>query len=257
MTKEGLPFQNLVSEQPGHISGYPAVTRLYSGHTNNGAYFDSQLVASYFNGVNYIFQGLSMKGHEQARRQLRHAMNTWYYPGAGSSDHVSNNQQGGLPLGSGNSGHTPYDNDPYGNTQQHANTPSPGGSPQDNIAWYYSLRQQKKRSGSSGNSGNYRSKGACWAWGLWKNPARGEVIILPDGRIDFGNNMIKKWELIDPLYISVNLPDGSTQIWTHPDWSHKKITKANQPNSDPVMYRKKHKMYYKGKLFVGCTGNND
>lgn len=115
MTREGLPFQNLISEQPGQISGYPAVTRLYSGHTNNGAHFDSQLVASYYNGAHYIFQGLALKGRTQAWNQLRHAMNTWYYPGAGQQSHSS--QQGGLPLGAGSSGNDPYGNDPYGNAQ--------------------------------------------------------------------------------------------------------------------------------------------
>ncbi|WDP86967.1 MAG: hypothetical protein HUN05_19065 [Desulfobacter sp.] len=78
MTNKGLPFQNFISEQPGQVSGYPAVTRVYSGHTPNGAFFDSSLVASRYKGVSYVFQGLSLKD----RQQVRHAMNTWYYPGA-------------------------------------------------------------------------------------------------------------------------------------------------------------------------------
>jgi hypothetical protein len=101
MTKRGLPFQNFVSEQPGHVSGFPAVTRVYSGYAKNGAHFDSWLVASRYKGTNYIFQGLAMKGHAQAREQMRSAMNSWYYPGASSSS--AGNRFGGLPLGSGNS----------------------------------------------------------------------------------------------------------------------------------------------------------
>ncbi|QGY38937.1 hypothetical protein GM415_01885 [Pseudodesulfovibrio cashew] len=100
MTRRGLPFQNLVSEQPGQISGYPAVTRVYSGHINNGAQFDSSLVASHYNGMCYVFQGLSLKGREQARQQVRHAMNTWYYPGASPRSSGNSNA---LPLGAGSS----------------------------------------------------------------------------------------------------------------------------------------------------------
>ncbi|WP_027722776.1 hypothetical protein [Maridesulfovibrio zosterae] len=121
MTKKGLPFQDFVSEQPGHVSGYPAVTRVYSGHTRNGAYFDSSLVASRYHGVNYIFQGLSLKGHEQARQQMRHAMNTWYYPGV--SQQNNNSPYDTLPLGSGST-NTPYGNDPYGNTPQNFQVPT-------------------------------------------------------------------------------------------------------------------------------------
>ncbi|WDP92437.1 MAG: hypothetical protein HUN04_23020 [Desulfobacter sp.] len=101
MTRRGLPFQNFVNEQPGQISGYPAVTRVYSGHTSNGNQFDSSLVASRYKGANYVFQGLSLKGREQARQQVRHAMNTWYYPGASHQNPVNSN--GGLPLGAGSS----------------------------------------------------------------------------------------------------------------------------------------------------------
>ncbi|BBD07722.1 hypothetical protein [Desulfovibrio ferrophilus] len=104
MTQRGLPFQNLVSEQPGQVSGYPAVTRVYSGQINNGSQFDSSLVASSYNGVKYVFQGLSLKGNKKARKQIRHAMNTWYYPGVSSQ--ASSNTIGGLPLGSGSSVNT-------------------------------------------------------------------------------------------------------------------------------------------------------
>ncbi|NDV27616.1 hypothetical protein [Desulfovibrio sp. JC010] len=121
MTKEGLPFQNKVSQVPGQVSGYPAVTRTYSGHTRDGNQFDSHLVASRYNGVNYVFQGFALKGRSQSWHQLRHSMNTWYYPGAGQQNHGS--QLGGLPLGAGSSGNDPYGNqqpssgnDPYGNT---------------------------------------------------------------------------------------------------------------------------------------------
>ncbi|GEM_PF-5068269 len=115
MTQRGLPFQNIISEQPGQVSGYPAVTRVYSGHTREGNQFDSSLVASRYNGVNYVFQGLSLKGREQARQEVRKAMNTWYYPGTAQQGFSS--PQGGLPLGSGNSANTPYGNDPYSNQQ--------------------------------------------------------------------------------------------------------------------------------------------
>lgn len=101
MTQRGLPFQKFVSEQPGRISGRPALTRVYSGRAGNGKDFDSYLSASRYNGVNYIFQGLSLKGREQARQQVRHAMNTWYYPGASSQN--SSNSNGGSPLGAGGS----------------------------------------------------------------------------------------------------------------------------------------------------------
>ncbi|ACS80164.1 hypothetical protein Desal_2104 [Maridesulfovibrio salexigens DSM 2638] len=128
MTQRGLPFQNKVSEVPGQVSGYPAVTRTYSGQTRDGNRFDSHLVASRYNGVNYVFQGFALKGHSQAWHQLRNSMNTWYYPGAGQQNY--NQQQGGLPLGAGSSGNTPYgnqqassNNNPYANTpystQQH------------------------------------------------------------------------------------------------------------------------------------------
>lgn len=102
MTQRGLPFQNFVSEQPGQVSGHPAVTRVYSGHTKNNAQFDSSLVASRYNGMVYIFQGLSLKGREQARQQVRHAMNTWYYPGASSQN--TGGSSAALPLGGGGAG---------------------------------------------------------------------------------------------------------------------------------------------------------
>lgn len=121
MTQQGLPFQNLASEQPGHVSGFPAIYRIYSGHTRNGAHFDSSIVASSYNGIVYIFQGLSMKGHDQARQQIRHAMNAWHYPG--TSQQATNNQIGNLPLGAGSSSNTPYVNDPYGNTQPQSQAP--------------------------------------------------------------------------------------------------------------------------------------
>lgn len=107
MTQRGLPFQDFISEQPGHVSGYPAVTRVYSGHTKNGAYFDSSLVASRYKGVNYIFQGLSMKGHERARQNVRHSMNTWYYPGV---EDVAQPAPSPGSFGSSGSGGSPYDN---------------------------------------------------------------------------------------------------------------------------------------------------
>ena len=122
MTQRGLPFQNKVSEVPGQVSGYPAVTRTYSGHTRDGNQFDSHLVASRYNGVNYVFQGFALKGRSQAWHQLRHAMNSWFYPGAGQQNY--NQQQSGLPLSVGSTGNTPYGNDPYGNTQAHSMPPS-------------------------------------------------------------------------------------------------------------------------------------
>jgi len=104
MTQRGLPFQNVVSEQPGQVSGYPAITRVYSGQINNGSQFNSSLVASRYNGTSYVFQGLSLKGQEQARQQVRQAMNTWHYPGV--SHQTSSSPNGGLPLGSGSSVNT-------------------------------------------------------------------------------------------------------------------------------------------------------
>ena len=123
MTQRGLPFQNFVSEVPGQVSGYPAVTRTYSGQTREGNQFDSHLVASRYNGVNYVFQGFAIKGHSDTWRQLRHSMNTWYYPGAGQPNHGG--QQGGLPIGAGSSNfvNDPYGNDPYGSTQQNSQQP--------------------------------------------------------------------------------------------------------------------------------------
>ncbi|MDC0336236.1 hypothetical protein OAN24_05015, partial [Pseudodesulfovibrio sp.] len=104
MTQRGLPFQNVVSEQPGQVSGYPAITRVYSGQISNGSQFNSSLVASRYNGTSYVFQGLSLKGQEQARQQVRQAMNTWHYPGV--SHQTSSNSNGGLSLGSGSSVNT-------------------------------------------------------------------------------------------------------------------------------------------------------
>ncbi|WP_421902213.1 hypothetical protein [Maridesulfovibrio sp.] len=127
MTQRGLPFQNKVSEVPGQVSGYPAVTRTYSGQTRDGNQFDSHLVASRYNGVNYVFQGFALKGRSQAWHQLRHAMNSWYYPGAGQ--HSYNNQQGGLPLGTGSSGNAPYGSDPYGNQQANSGNNPYGNTP--------------------------------------------------------------------------------------------------------------------------------
>lgn len=137
MTQRGLPFQSKVSEVPGHVSGYPAITRTYSGHTRDGNQFDSHLVASRYKGANYVFQGFALKGRNQAWEQLRHAMNTWYYPGA--SQQNQNNMQGGLPLGSRNSapsyGNTPYSsqqtsagNDPYSNSVYNNQHSSSGNS---------------------------------------------------------------------------------------------------------------------------------
>ncbi len=121
MTQRGLPFQNRVSEVPGQVSGYPAVTRTYSGQTRDGNQFDSHLVASRYNGVNYVFQGFALKGHSQAWHQLRHSMNTWFYPGAGQQSY--NHQQGGLPLGAGNSENTPYGNQQASSSNSHMETP--------------------------------------------------------------------------------------------------------------------------------------
>lgn len=121
MTQRGLPFQNFISEHPGHISGYPAVYRTYSGHTQKGVYFDSSIVASRYNGVTYVFQGLSMKGHDQAKQQVQNAMNAWHYPGV--SQQSSNTQHGGQPIGVGSSDNTPYENNPYGNPQPNSQAP--------------------------------------------------------------------------------------------------------------------------------------
>lgn len=98
MLQRGMPFQEAVSEVPGQVSGYPAITRTYSGQTQNGVQFDSHIVVSRYNGVNYIFQGLCVKGEKQKWKQLRHSMNTWYYPGATQSK--PKNPIGGLPIGS-------------------------------------------------------------------------------------------------------------------------------------------------------------
>ncbi|WP_415717968.1 hypothetical protein [Maridesulfovibrio sp.] len=119
MTQRRLPFQNFVSEVPGHVSGYPAVTRTYSGNTRDGNQFDSHLVASRYDGVNYVFQGFALKGHSQTWNQLRRSMNTWYYPGTQQQN--AGNQGSGLPLGAGavNPGNTPYNNQP----PSHGNTP--------------------------------------------------------------------------------------------------------------------------------------
>ncbi len=148
MTQRGLPFQNKVSEVPGQVSGYTAVTRTYSGQTRDGNLFDSHLVASRYNGVNYIFQGFVLKGRSNTWQQLRHAMNTWYYPGAGQQNNAI--QQGGLPLGSGhmnNPGNTNYGNDPYGN-QQASTTNTPYGNDP------YSNQQHASNTNPAGNSGS-------------------------------------------------------------------------------------------------------
>ena len=88
LRRRGLPYQKLLNEQPGHVSGYPAVLRTFSGWDRDGKWYDSYLVVSRYKGTNYVFVGFSMKGHDRVRIQVRNAMNNWYFPGV--SGHTNN-----------------------------------------------------------------------------------------------------------------------------------------------------------------------
>ncbi|MFW5499032.1 MULTISPECIES: hypothetical protein [unclassified Maridesulfovibrio] len=101
LRSKGLPYQRLLNEQPGHVSGYPAVLRFFSGYDRDGKWYDSYLVVSRYKGVNYIFIGYAMKGHDRVRIQMRNAMNAWHYPGVSgptnSGYFSTNNNQQNLP----------------------------------------------------------------------------------------------------------------------------------------------------------------
>ncbi|WP_320175252.1 hypothetical protein [Maridesulfovibrio sp.] len=107
LRSKGLPYQRLLNEQPGHVSGYPATLRFFSGWDRDGKWYDSYLVVSRYMGTNYIFIGYAMKGHDRVRIQMRNAMNDWHYPGvsgptnSGYSNTYNNNQQGLPNQGSG------------------------------------------------------------------------------------------------------------------------------------------------------------
>lgn len=98
LKSKGLPYQRLLNEQPGHVSGYPAILRFFSGWDRTGKWYDSYLVVSRYKGTNYIFIGYAMKGHDQVRIQMRNAMNAWHYPGVSGPTNsgyssTNNNQQ--------------------------------------------------------------------------------------------------------------------------------------------------------------------
>ncbi|NDV21749.1 hypothetical protein [Desulfovibrio sp. JC022] len=100
LRRQGLPYQRLLNEQPGHVSGYPAILRFFSGYDRDGKWYDSYLVASSYRGTTYIFIGYAMKGHDRVRIQMRNAMNAWHYPGVSgptNSGYSSNNNQQSLP----------------------------------------------------------------------------------------------------------------------------------------------------------------
>jgi hypothetical protein len=79
MNAKGMPFQQRISEVPGQISGIPALTRVYRGNAN-GQNFESSLVASHYDGSNYIFQALYAEGRPQIKSEARQSMNTWVFP---------------------------------------------------------------------------------------------------------------------------------------------------------------------------------
>lgn len=81
LRREGKPYQRLVDEGAGHVSGYPALVRTFYGYDKHGRWYDSHLAISKYNGIYYTFIGYTMKGHDRVRIQLRHAMNDWHYPG--------------------------------------------------------------------------------------------------------------------------------------------------------------------------------
>ncbi|WP_419780132.1 hypothetical protein [Maridesulfovibrio sp.] len=99
LRRNGMPYQRLLNEQPGHVSGYPAILRFFSGWDRDGKWYDSYLVVSNYRGTNYIFVGYAMKGHDRVRIQMRNSMNAWHYPGvsgptnSGYSNTYNNNQQ--------------------------------------------------------------------------------------------------------------------------------------------------------------------
>ena len=104
LKNKGLPYQRFLNEQPGHVSGYPAILRFFSGWDRDGRWYDSYLVVSRYRGTNYIFIGYAMKGHDRVRIQMRNAMNAWHYPGvlgptnSGYSSTNNQNQQGPGPV---------------------------------------------------------------------------------------------------------------------------------------------------------------
>ncbi|TIH18486.1 hypothetical protein D0S45_04520 [Marinifilum sp. JC120] len=101
LKSKGLPYQRFLNEQPGHVSGYPAILRFFSGWDRNGKWYDSYLVVSRYRGTNYIFIGYAMKGHDRVRIQMRNAMNAWHYPGVSGPTNSgysnTNNNQQSLP----------------------------------------------------------------------------------------------------------------------------------------------------------------
>ena len=101
LRRNGMPYQRLLNEQPGHVSGYPAILRFFSGWDRNGKWYDSYLVVSQYRGTNYIFIGYAMKGHDRVRIQMRNAMNEWHYPGVSGPTNSgysnTNNNQQSLP----------------------------------------------------------------------------------------------------------------------------------------------------------------
>ncbi|NDV26384.1 hypothetical protein [Desulfovibrio sp. JC010] len=104
LRSKGLPYQKMLNELPGHVSGYPAILRFFSGYDHDGKWYDSYLVVSRYKGINYTFIGYAMKGHERVRIQMRNAMNAWYFPGVSgptnsgySNTNTNNNNQQNLP----------------------------------------------------------------------------------------------------------------------------------------------------------------
>lgn len=82
MKKEGMPLQNMLSESPAHVSGYPAISRSYSGTSQDGAHLKSRLTVSRYHGKNYILQGVYPEGNQRSQELVSHALNIWHYPEA-------------------------------------------------------------------------------------------------------------------------------------------------------------------------------
>lgn len=97
LRRNGLPYQKFLNEQPGHVSGYPAILRFFSGWDRDGKWYDSYLVVSSYRGTYYIFVGYAMKGHDRVRIQMRNAMNAWHYPGASGPMSSGYSNQQSLP----------------------------------------------------------------------------------------------------------------------------------------------------------------
>ncbi|WP_432736064.1 hypothetical protein [Maridesulfovibrio sp. FT414] len=127
LVNRGKPYQQLERESPGHVSGYPALLRGYSGSDRQGKWYDSYLVSSRYNGVNYIFIGYTMKGHDKVRTQMRNAMNEWYYPGVEDQPEYQNGNTNNNNYGS--SYHT---NRPNHNNRHNYNSNGQNSNSQNN-----------------------------------------------------------------------------------------------------------------------------